>query len=288
MPLEGLKGNLRLLPLVKIDWRQSTMSPEGRLTLKGKFKFGIGYVVTLPENFSLTGLAYAPTVTSFFMPDRPPKVEFIERQNLIERDSRQLLHVRAQNVKSLLLEGIRVPPLLLPQALAVEDIPADWDQTLTEFKAGADRLKQLAQGNKALAPFLREPLEEKQLFPAPGQKNTPLAVSLPLSFRRDKEAGALELIRVSGDQADGDAATEPRVFRITDLGLTYKLGDNQLAAVGHLPKKGHSRWPAWRWWASPGTWKPFPWGRPIRTAFSFFSPASWQGWSLKNPADCRR
>ncbi len=53
-------------------------------------------------------------------------------------------------------------------------------------------------------------------------------MSLPLSFRRDKEAGALELIRVSQDQEGGPAATDPRVFRITDLGLTYKSGANQL------------------------------------------------------------
>ena len=139
-----------------------------------------------------------------------------------------MLHVRAQNVKSLLLEGIRIPPLLLPQALAVEDIPADWDRPWRNFKAGAEALKKLAQGNKALAPFLLEPFAEKQLFPAAGEKNKPLAVSLPLSFRRDKEAGALELIRVGEDQVDGDTATEPRVFRITDLGLTYKLGSNQV------------------------------------------------------------
>ena len=230
VPLEGLRGNLRLLPLSKIDWRNSTMDQAGRLTLKGRFKFGLGYVVNLPENFRMAGLTYVPTVTSFFMPDRPPKVEFVEKKSLIERDSRQLLHVRAQNVKSLLLEGIRIPPLLLPQALAVEDSPEDWGAALTELKAGAEQLKKLAQGNKALAPFLQEPFEEKQLFPAPGKKNKPLAVSLPLSFRRDKEAGVLELIRVREDQADSDSATEPRVFRITDLGLTYKLGGNRLLA----------------------------------------------------------
>ncbi|HEY9072584.1 MAG TPA: MG2 domain-containing protein, partial [Desulfobaccales bacterium] len=228
VPLEGLKNNLRLLPLVKINWRQSTMSPEGRLTLKGRFKYGVGYVVSLPENFTLTGQTYVPTVISFFMPDRPPKVEFVEAKNVIELDSRELLHVRAQNVKSLLLEGLRVPPLLLPLALSVEDSPADWGRTLSEFKAGADQLKKFSHSHQVLAPFFLEPFAEKQLFGAPGQKNKPLAVSLPLSFRRDKEAGALELIRVGEDQAYSEAATAPRVFRITDLGLTYKLGGNQL------------------------------------------------------------
>lgn len=228
VPIEGLRGNLRLLPLVKLDWDKSAMSPAGRLTLKGRFKYGIGYVVSLPENFTLAGQTYAPTVTSFLMPDRPPKLEFVEKKNLIERDSRELLHVRAENVKSLLLEGIRIPPLLLPQALAVEENPADWVRLLPELKAGSEQLKNLAKGNKALAPFLLEPFAEKQLFPAPTRKNKALAVSLPLSFRQDKQAGALELIRVSQDQEGGPAATDPRVFRISDLGLTYKLGNNQL------------------------------------------------------------
>ena len=119
-------------------------------------------------------------------------------------------------------------PCCFPQALVVEDIPPDWDRLLPDLQAGAEQLKSLAKGNKALAPFLREPFQEKQLFPAPTQKNKALAVSLPLSFRRDKEAGALELIRVSQDQEGGPAATDPRVFRITDLGLTYKSGANQL------------------------------------------------------------
>ncbi|MCL4503690.1 MAG: MG2 domain-containing protein [Deltaproteobacteria bacterium] len=226
VPIESLRGNLRLLPLVKIVWPKSAMSPEGRLTLKGRFKYGIGYVVNLPENFTVAGLTYTPTVTSFFMPDRPPSLEYIEQKNAIELDSRELLHVRAENVKSLWLTGIRIPPLLLSFALAVQDNPADWDRLLPELKTAVEQLKSLAKGNKALAPFLLEPFAEKQLFPAPGQKNKALAVSLPLSFRRAKEAGALELIRVSQD--GGVAATDPRVFRITDLGLTYKIGGNQL------------------------------------------------------------
>jgi hypothetical protein len=228
VPLEGLRTNLRLLPLVKLDWRHSTMDTAGHLTLKGRFRYGIGYVVNLPEKFTLAGLTYAPTVTSFFMPDRPPQLEFIEKKSLIERDSRELLHVRARNVQSLLLEGIRIPPLLLSFALAVEENPAEWTRLLPELKAGAEQLTSLAKSHKALASFLLMPIEEKQLFPAPTQKNQTLAVSLPLSFHQNKESGALELIRVSQDQEGGPAATDPRLFCLTDLGLTYKAGANQV------------------------------------------------------------
>ena len=279
-----MQGNLRLLPLSKIDWRHSAMTQEGRLTLKGRFKFGLGYVVNLPENFKLVGLTYVPTVTSFFMPDRPPKVEFVEKKSLIERDSRELLHVRAQNVKSLMLEGIRIPPLLLPQALAVEESPDDWGRTLGELKAGADQLKKLAKDNKALAPFLLEPFAEKQLFPAAGQKNKPLAVSLPLGFRRDKEGGALELIRVAAEEVDKAAATEPRVFRITDLGLTYKLGSNQVllwvtsiknaAPVAGVQVVGFTR-----------DLEAFPLGQTDKDGILIFQKKELEGLSLKTVGD---
>ena len=61
-----------------------------------------------------------------------PKVEFVGPQSVIERDSRQLLHVRAQNVNNLKFEGVRVPPLLLPMALAVEKSPAGFDSIYDE------------------------------------------------------------------------------------------------------------------------------------------------------------
>ncbi|MFA5112629.1 MAG: hypothetical protein WC443_14550, partial [Desulfobaccales bacterium] len=225
---EVLRGNLRLLPRVKIDWDRSTTSPNGVLTLRGAFRYGAGYLVVLPEHLRVGNKTYLKTVNSFFMPDRPPKVEFVGPQSVIERDSRQLLHVRAQNVNNLKFEGIRVPPLLLPLALAVEKTPAGWDRLPGELKSGAEGLKTLLQANHELAPFQALPLDEKQLFPAAGEKNQRWAVSLPLNFRQGKESGALELIRVYDNEAGSAAATQPRVFQITNLGLTYKHGGRQL------------------------------------------------------------
>ncbi|MBM4273200.1 MAG: hypothetical protein FJ134_01885 [Deltaproteobacteria bacterium] len=224
MPLAVLRENLNLLPRVKINWRRSAVSAEGVLTLQGNFKFGAGYVVNLPDNLVVRNKTYVKTVNTFFLPDRVPKVEFVENKSVIERDSRQLLHVRAQNVKTLEFEGVKVPPLLLPLALAAET--GSWDHTWEQLKSGADQLKTLVETRKSLTPFYAPPLLEKQVFPASGEKNKLVAVSLPLSFRKDKEAGALELVRIR-DQAGGETAAV-RVFRITDLGLTYKHGSQSL------------------------------------------------------------
>ena len=226
--LENLQGNLRLLPRVKIDWNRTKIDSKGVLRLRGAFRYGAGYLLTLPETLRVGQKTYHQTVNSFFMADRPPKVEFVGPQSVIERDSRQLLHVRAQNVNNLRFEGIRVPPLLLPLALAVEKSPADWDRSLDELKTASEGLKPFVAAHKDLAGFVTPPVAEKQLFPAAGEKNKPWAVTLPLSFRQGKETGALELIRVHDNEAGSAAATPPRLFEITNLGLTYKRGQQNL------------------------------------------------------------
>ncbi|MFW6122940.1 MAG: MG2 domain-containing protein, partial [Thermodesulfobacteriota bacterium] len=228
VPLDILRAYLGLLPRVKLDWNRSRVSPSGVLTLKGDFKYGAGHVVTMKEGVTVNGRTYVPTVTTFTMPDRPALVEFVGAKRVIERDSRQLLHVRVSNVENVKLAQIKVPPLLLPQALAAEQAGADLQQTLEGLRQAQEQLAPLIKGKNAYTLFTGAPLEEKQLFPAGGEKNRVLAVSLPLSFRRHKEAGALELIRVQDNQVGSGAAAGPRLFRLTDLGLTYKIGDQSL------------------------------------------------------------
>ena len=161
--VESLQGNLRLLPRVKIDWNRTTLDPKGVLTLRGAFRYGTGYLVNLPETLRVGKKTYRKTVNSFFMGDRPPKVEFVGPQSVIERDSRQLLHVRAQNVNNLRFEGIRVPPLLLPLALTVEKSPADWDRVFAELNTAVAGLK----------PFLTSHQGPGRLcHPAPGREAT--------------------------------------------------------------------------------------------------------------------
>jgi hypothetical protein len=46
--VESLRGNLRLLPRVKIDWNRTALDSKGVLTLRGAFRYGTGYLVNLP------------------------------------------------------------------------------------------------------------------------------------------------------------------------------------------------------------------------------------------------
>ena len=279
---ESLQSNLRLLPRVKIDWNRSTLSPNGVLTLRGAFRYGTGFLITLPETLRVGNKIYRKTVNAFFMPDRPPKVEFVGPQSVIERDSRQLLHVRAQNVNNLKFEGVRVPPLLLPLALAVEKSPAGWDRIFDELQTGAAGLTSLINSHKDLAAFVVTPLAEKQLFPATGEKNKPWAVSLPLSFRQGKEAGALELIRVQDNEAGSAAATQPRVFEITDLGLTYKRGQKNLLLWVTSLKTGTPVAGA-RLIGFTRNMEVFPLGRTNDDGVLLFESRDLEGLSLKDP-----
>ena len=280
--VESLRGNLRLLPRVKIDWNRTTLDPKGVLTLRGAFRYGTGYLVNLPETLRVGTKTYRKTVNSFFMGDRPPKVEFVGPQSVIERDSRQLLHVRAQNVNNLRFEGIRVPPLLLPLALTVEKSPADWDRVLAELNTAVAGLKPFLTSHQDLAEFVTPPLAEKQLFPATGEKNKPWAVSLPLSFRQGKEAGALELIRVQDNEAGSSAATPPRVFEITNLGLTYKRGQQNLLLWVTSLKAGTPVAGA-RVMGFTRDMEAFFLGRTNADGVLLFAPHDLAGLSLKNP-----
>jgi uncharacterized protein YfaS (alpha-2-macroglobulin family) len=228
VPIEMLRGNLHFLPRIKLDWDGSTMSPQGVLILKGAFHYGSPHYINLPESLMVRGKAYFPTVTKFTMPDRLVQVEFVDNKRVIERDSRQLLHVRTVNVQQVFLESIRVPPVLLPQALAAEQPGQDLGQTLNQLKTALVELAPLVKGNRAYGAFMGQPVQENQLFPAGGKKNQLRAVSLPLSFRGSKEKGALELIRVRDNRPGSPGGTDPRLFRVTDLGLTYKLGQHQV------------------------------------------------------------
>jgi len=280
VPLDVLESYLRLLPRIKVDWNQSSVSPEGVATLKGNFKYGAGHFVTLKDGATVQGRTYFPTVTTFMMPNRPATVEYVSDKRVIERDSPQLLHVRVSNVDNISLGQVRVPPLLLPQALAAEKSGADLKQTVEDLGTAAAQLKPLVQGTSAYGPFMGTPLEEQQLFPAGGEKNRLLAVSVPLTFRQNKEAGALELIRVRDNAEGSRAATGARLFRITDLGLTYKVGDKGLLLWVTSLKSGAPAAGA-QVLAFTRQTEVFPLGQTDKDGILTFSPRELEGISLK-------
>ncbi len=172
VPIEVLQSYLRFLPRLKVDWSQSSVTPEGVAVIKANFKYGAGHFVTLKEGVAVQGRTYFPTVTTFMMPNRPPTVEFVGDKRVIERDSQQLVHVKVANVDNISLGQVRVPPLLLPQALAAEKSGADLKQTAggVEHRRGAAKTPR--RGQKRLRHLCRQRPWKSTSFSRPGVKKT--------------------------------------------------------------------------------------------------------------------
>ncbi len=238
--LPALRDHLHLQPPVKLDWRQSKVQPPDVLRLRGDFKYGQPHLIFLPLSLNIDGRTYCKTINRFVMPDRPPQLKFVSEKRVIERDSRQMLHLKILNVDKIKFSSLRVPLITLPLALAAEGGGDSVATTLHLLHAAAAQAEAAAADLEGLALFLGSPAEERQLFFTPGEKNKEIAFSLPLSFRRDKTEGALELIYVSAGET-GSPSAGPALFRVTDLGLSYKLSSKNLLLWATSLKEGRPK-----------------------------------------------
>ncbi len=227
--IRDLQYRLRILPRTAIDWRACRADRTGAVSLAGDFRFAQNYVLSLPPNWTLRGKRYRSTVTRFFMPDSPAKAVFAGPGAVVELNSRQLIHTRLTNVERITLEGFKVPPLLIPLALAAaapagptRPAPPSWAETWEALTKAASEAGTLIAGDKRFARFLTPPAKRRQLFYCGGRKNRPRAFSIPLSFRPASDRGSLELIRLTYLRDNAPVSTRPRLFRITDIGLAYK------------------------------------------------------------------
>ena len=219
-----LQRHLKTVPPVYLEWWNSSVR-ENVLTLQGRFEYGTSYLITIADVLlSRSGKRYAKGLNTFLMPDRPSRVEFTDKGTLIERDSRQMVHLDLVNVSEVLFEGVRVPPILLQIARthleSASDGPARGFFDFCERASKSVREK-LAE-ERDFRPFLGEPAFDSHLFFSPLEKNKKTPFSVPLTFREGKENGNLEYVWFRNNIADGTGQAGPRLLRITDLGITYK------------------------------------------------------------------
>ncbi len=223
--LDALRERLRLLPPVRIDWGKSALA-DNILTLKADFRFGQRHLVMIPEKANLGGRAYVKTNNAFVMPDIPARVDFVEHKSVVERLSPQYLALKASNLERLSISSLRVPPLLLPLALSHENRPGSLGKLAEALKSAHQQAAQAAREVPGLEALLTPPHLSAQLFATPTEKNKPQAFSLPLTFRPHHGGGSLEM--VEADPQPGGRSAGPRLFRVTDLGLAYKLSGEAL------------------------------------------------------------
>ncbi len=228
--IEDLRRNLKFIPPVPLQWHSSTVTDQNVLILTGQFKPGQRYIVVLPPAFkSANGKTYAKGVTSFAMADRAPEIAFYEQGSVIERNSRQMLHVQLMNVTEVQISGMQIPPVTIPAALRLtyEKPHMVWEQAQAEIMRSTMHLKEALQQDAEFRPLVGDAFTEHQLFFNDGEKNVFHQFSIPMSFRLSKEKGTLEVVQVRRKGFES-AKTPLRLYRITDLGLTYKISDDTL------------------------------------------------------------
>jgi hypothetical protein len=251
---DDLKGKFALRPFAGIDWARSYQHDEKTVVLAGRFKKKTNYSIVLPDGFITNGRTYKPTLTTFQFGNLPPKVEFADTRTVIERDSRQMLLASFINITELTFKGLGLPPVMAPMALAMtemnKNISAQAPKRKKPRKSGTSPIDQKDPAPAQSATFdeisanitklyisLRPELEargipsiflggfvqDSQVFVSPLDPDQQKRFSIPLTFRTGKEKGVIELVDLSGKDSAGRVASATRIFRITDIGITYKV-----------------------------------------------------------------
>jgi uncharacterized protein YfaS (alpha-2-macroglobulin family) len=114
---------------------------------------------------------------------------------------------------------------------------AAWSETLTAMKNALEGLGG-ADPEGSLAPFSGEIHKDKQIFFTGGEENKARPFSVPMTFRKGKERGGVEMVRFYDNEEGLAASTNTRLFRITDLGLTYKVSSQNLLVWATSLRKG--------------------------------------------------
>jgi uncharacterized protein YfaS (alpha-2-macroglobulin family) len=250
--IQDLKSNLKFIPPVSLDIHNSSFVRDTNiLTLRGQFQPGQRYVVILPPTFkSANGKIYQKGVAGFTMPDRESDIAFLDQGTVIERNSRQMLHVQIMNVDEVRVKATRIPMALLPLALT------NLQQTGDGFVQAAARLRKSLEKDGDFNELLGDVVEEEHLFfTQQNERNLFNQFSIPLTFRKDKEHGAVYAIQVLNKRAAPNVQPRSGIYRVTDIGLTYKLSQSEFLIWAtslysgkpqrgplwvHVPKRGRS------------------------------------------------
>ncbi len=230
--LSILRQNLKLIPPAPLQWHSSNVSIDSDiLTLRGSFKAGQKYMIVLPEGLRCSSeRRYKRGLNTFTVPDIASELAFLEQGSVIERSSRQMLHVKLMNVNEVMFKGLRIPPVLLPIAMTeLNQRPyRSWVDIKNDFINRAANLSDTIGKERDFQNFTGKVIEDSQLFFSQKESNIQHQFSIPLSFRQAKEEGAFELIMVSSNRKEQPAATPFRLYRITDIGLSYKRSEDSM------------------------------------------------------------
>jgi alpha-2-macroglobulin len=211
----------KIMPRLELDWGISYTN-RNEITLRGDFREGQRYSLIFKPGFEIDGKKYKPTKSSFII-EPLSEISFFNTNNVIERNSKQLLHLNLKNVDRFTVHSMQIPPIYLPFAL---DPSTEWEETLKELTSyHADReYEEFPEEFRGLWGPL---VNDKQIFSF--QKSyKEKSFSIPLTYRRDSDKGSIQLVKVSSEHSEPTAKGPYKLVRITDIGITYKRSSKNL------------------------------------------------------------
>ncbi|MDA0692625.1 MAG: MG2 domain-containing protein [Nitrospinae bacterium] len=216
------KERPRISPRLEFDWNISYANRD-HIILSGDFIKGQRYSFVFQPGFELDGKLYKPTKTNFVI-EPESSIGFFNDNDVIERNSKQLLHLNLTNIDRFKVHSMKIPPLLLPHVLGRN---IDWEKTLDDLNSYQETSANAENFPEDFRELQGQLVKDTQIFNF--QKNfKQKPFSIPLTYRRDKDKGSVELIKVESDNPELKAESPYRLVRITDIGITYKRSSNSL------------------------------------------------------------
>ena len=211
----------KIIPRLELDWGIS-YTKRNQVILKGDFREGQKYSLIFKPGFKIDGKRYKATKSSFVI-EPLSSIGFFNQNNVIERNSKQLLHLNLKNIDRFTVNTIGIPPIYLPYIL---DKSTKWKETLRLL----DLLQEGMQGEDLPDEFKElqgQLTKDKQIFNfKKNYKEKPFSV--PLTHRKDSSKGSAQLIKLKSENPELEAESPYKLVRITDIGITYKRSSKNL------------------------------------------------------------
>ena len=211
----------KISPRLELEW-EINHKKRNQISLKGDFKSGQKYSLIFKPGFEIDGKRYKPTATSFVI-EPLSYIKFFEENNVIERNSKQLLHLNLTNIDRFTVHSMNIPPIYIPFILDPKRELEESIKTLNSYQDDL-RLKILPQDFSEL---MGELAKDKQIFNF--QKNyKEKPFSVPLTFRKTSNKGSVQIVNVESENPDIEAKSKYKLLKITDIGITYKRSKKNL------------------------------------------------------------
>lgn len=222
---DELLRKTNIYPPVRINWWNSSQPNESTIDINGLFKPGEQYTFSIPDGFVCSGNAYKPTIVTYKVPDLDEHVSFQGEGTLVERDSRQMIHLKLVNVDELKMRITSIPPIMVPLSHAhskyhtgaVSEIHETVAKSLKEKYA---RVLPALRTKTDYKEFLGPSADEVSTFLPNIERNVEASYSLP--FPSIKQKGVASLMLASFNDA------MPKMLRVTDLAISYKIASGSM------------------------------------------------------------